>query len=212
MTVALSPKAFDTLGLLLRHRHRVLPKDELFREVWGDVRVSEDSLTQTISSLRRALGDDRSHAEYITTVPRRGYRFVAPVTNGESERLSAETIGTSAAVETVHAVQPSELHDPAGRRRWAWAVAFVAVVVAAVAVALVGRRPSTARQTPPDLQPIYFPLEIPRELTTMSGGLLSPTGDRVAFVAFDNDTATVRIWLRHLSAPEVRPLPGTEDA
>ena len=70
--VNLTPKAFDTLLVLIRNRHRLVRKDELMSAVWADSFVSEDSLTQNITALRRALGDDSHQPEYISTIPRRG--------------------------------------------------------------------------------------------------------------------------------------------
>ena len=68
--VNLTPKAFDTLLVLIRNRHRLVRKDELMSAVWADAYVSEDSLTQNITALRRALGDDSHQPEYISTIPR----------------------------------------------------------------------------------------------------------------------------------------------
>src|SRR5712692_4169542 len=70
----LAPKAFDTLLALVRRRDRVVDKDELMKIVWPDSFVSDDSLTQSISVLRRVLGDVSNQPDFIVTVPRRGYR------------------------------------------------------------------------------------------------------------------------------------------
>src|SRR5262245_38371731 len=78
-SVVLTPKAADTLVALIERAGRVVEKDELFRAVWGDVVVGEDTLAQNVSTLRRVLGDDASRPRVIATVPRRGYRFVAAV-------------------------------------------------------------------------------------------------------------------------------------
>ncbi len=74
--VALTPKAFDTLHLLVRNSGHLLEKDELIRMLWPDTFVEEGSLSNNIFLLRKALGDN---PEYIETVPRRGYRFVGNV-------------------------------------------------------------------------------------------------------------------------------------
>ena len=74
--VALTPKAFDTLHLLVRNGGHLLEKDELIRMLWPDTFVEEGSLSNNIFLLRKALGDN---PEYIETVPRRGYRFVGNV-------------------------------------------------------------------------------------------------------------------------------------
>jgi TolB-like protein/DNA-binding winged helix-turn-helix (wHTH) protein/tetratricopeptide (TPR) repeat protein len=74
--VALTPKAFDTLHLLVRNSGRVLEKDELISMLWPDTFVEEGSLSNHIFLLRKALGEDPA---FIETVPRRGYRFVGAV-------------------------------------------------------------------------------------------------------------------------------------
>ena len=77
--ISLSPKATDILLLLLRHAGELVEKDRLMEEVWPDSYVEEGNLAQHVFTLRRALGDQRSDAQYVETVPRRGYRFVAAV-------------------------------------------------------------------------------------------------------------------------------------
>jgi Tol biopolymer transport system component/DNA-binding winged helix-turn-helix (wHTH) protein len=74
--VALTPKAFDTLLLLVRNCGHLLKKDELIRTLWPDSFVEEGSLSNNIFLLRKALGGDPS---FIETVPGRGYRFVGAV-------------------------------------------------------------------------------------------------------------------------------------
>ena len=77
--VALAGKTFDTLVHLVEHAGEPLDKETLLRAVWPDVVVEENSLTQTISSLRQMLGETPGENRYIATLPRKGYRFVAPV-------------------------------------------------------------------------------------------------------------------------------------
>lgn len=71
-----TPKAFDTLVLLVRNSGHLLEKDELIRTLWPDSFVEEGNLSNNIFVLRRALGED---ARYIETIPKRGYRFVGAV-------------------------------------------------------------------------------------------------------------------------------------
>lgn len=74
--VALTPRAFDTLYLLVRNSGRLLEKDDLISTLWPDTFVEEGSLTNHIFLLRKALGENPS---FIETVPRRGYRFIGAV-------------------------------------------------------------------------------------------------------------------------------------
>jgi Tol biopolymer transport system component/DNA-binding winged helix-turn-helix (wHTH) protein len=78
--VPLTPKVFDVLLVLVENGGHLLGKKDLMEAVWPDSFVEEGNLTFTISSLRKALGEDRKEPQYIETVPRSGYRFVAGVT------------------------------------------------------------------------------------------------------------------------------------
>lgn len=84
----IEPKAFRVLNYLLRNPGRLVTKEELLNAVWDDSAVSENSLTRSIASLRRQLGDDAREARFIVTVHTSGYRFVCPVviTDGETDQ------------------------------------------------------------------------------------------------------------------------------
>ena len=77
--VPLTPKVFDTLLLLVENNNHVLGKQELIERIWPDSFVEDNNLAQNISTLRKALGQSPGGQDYIQTVPKRGYRFVAEV-------------------------------------------------------------------------------------------------------------------------------------
>jgi DNA-binding winged helix-turn-helix (wHTH) protein len=77
--IPLSPKIIDLLLYLAARPSTLVSKDELFKALWPDVAVTDNALTQAISELRQALGDDPAKPQYVQTVARRGYRFIAPV-------------------------------------------------------------------------------------------------------------------------------------
>ncbi len=81
--IALPPKALDTLLLLVENAGNLVEKEEILRRVWQGAFVEEGSLTRTISLLRKALGE--TDQEYIATISKRGYRFVANVSRGADE-------------------------------------------------------------------------------------------------------------------------------
>src|SRR6267143_3509194 len=83
--VPLAPKVFDTLLALVKDRGHVLEKDRLMKELWPDTFVEASNLTYNISQLRKALGDAE---RYIETIPRRGYRFTAPVRERDEETVA----------------------------------------------------------------------------------------------------------------------------
>src|SRR5215208_1066621 len=78
--VPLTPKAFDVLLALVQHAGRLLEKDTLLKVVWPGTFVEENNIADNISRLRKALNDGAHGQQFIETVPRRGYRFVAEVT------------------------------------------------------------------------------------------------------------------------------------
>ena len=91
-TVPLTPKAFDTLLVLIEHAGELVEKDQLMERVWPGVVVEENNLTQNISALRKALGEKREEPQYILTAPGAGYRFIAPV--HESTESSVDLTAT----------------------------------------------------------------------------------------------------------------------
>ncbi|MEK6333679.1 MAG: winged helix-turn-helix domain-containing protein [Acidobacteriota bacterium] len=88
--IPLTPKLVDTLVVLVENRGHVLTKDELMQSLWPDSFVEESSLTQNISLLRKALAENGNGGQYIETIPKRGYRFVAAVS--ELDPSTAELI------------------------------------------------------------------------------------------------------------------------
>src|SRR5262245_49475332 len=75
----LTPKVFDTLLVLVERHGSLVEKDLLIKKVWPDSYVGESNLSQNIHILRKVLEQDSKEHTYIETVPRRGYRFIAPV-------------------------------------------------------------------------------------------------------------------------------------
>lgn len=160
--ISLSPKVFDTLVVLVENAGHALSKDELLNKLWPDSFVEESSLTQNISILRKALGEDPSRPQYIETIPKRGYRFIADV--AERDENEIETVvqqgndepgltgweEVSAPDESEHEAQhlslpmpaevrPAEFQDadvqpPPRRRRWTLYTVVVLFGLAALAV------------------------------------------------------------------------------
>jgi len=111
----LTPKVFDPLVCLVRHRGRLLTKDELLKEIWPDTFVEEVNLAVNISTLRKAFGESPQDGRYIATVPGRGYRFVAqvqkiPTANGNEQiamTAGGSTLGSREDLRPLeHAVEP----------------------------------------------------------------------------------------------------------
>jgi eukaryotic-like serine/threonine-protein kinase len=106
--VSLTPKAFDTLLLLVQNRDRVMAKEELMNRIWPESFVEEANLSQTIFMLRKTLGETAPEQRYIATVRGSGYRFDepvreipdAPLAAATGERDSAASFGSTAQPES----------------------------------------------------------------------------------------------------------------
>lgn len=107
-TVALPPKAFDLLLTMVGQPGHLLEKEELLKTVWPDHFVEENNLADNVFKLRKALGEGENGHKYIETVPKRGYRFVAPVTEVVSD---SSTTNGQKLVNDVHAVFAPALPD-----------------------------------------------------------------------------------------------------
>src|SRR5579864_2262223 len=119
-TVPLTPKTFQILLVLVRHKKEIVTKDELMKQVWPDTFVEEANLSRNIFLLRKALGESPQDHRYIVTVPGRGYRLA------ENVRLVPEQeVSIVAATRSKVQIQVRET------KRWGWiAVAAVAAVLA----------------------------------------------------------------------------------
>jgi Tol biopolymer transport system component len=177
---------------LVEHAGRLVGKHELMDALWPSTSVEETNLTFTISVLRKALGDGQTGEQFIQTVPTRGYRFVAPVTD-----VNDPPVGDT-----------SEAPSP---RMW-WRGRFVAIsgallgVIAFVVAVLSywqGRPaiPAAVRLTIPlpDATLATYAQPVPQ---------ISPDGKRVALIVASGS----RIWLQDFGEQKAQPIAGTENA
>jgi DNA-binding winged helix-turn-helix (wHTH) protein/class 3 adenylate cyclase len=78
--VPVAPRAFDLLAYLMQHAGQIVPKEELFTQLWAEQFVTDSALTYCVTEVRKAIGDTGRGQRYIRTVHGRGYRFIMPVT------------------------------------------------------------------------------------------------------------------------------------
>src|SRR5215510_42575 len=83
--VALPPKAFDVLRYLVEHPGRLVTQDELLEALWPETYVNPELIKKYILGIRKVLGDQHAKPEFIETIPKRGYQFIAPVTDHVTE-------------------------------------------------------------------------------------------------------------------------------
>ena len=205
--ISLTPKAFDLLQVLVASGGVVLEKQALMKSVWPDSFVSEETLTQNIATLRRALGDAAEQPQYIVTVPRHGYRFAATV------RIVPDTDHST--------VESGGANEASRTARTPMAIILATALVAATGVlALV--RGGTARPTPSkppsglgrDALVARFGIAAPPGTVfnpSASYPAVSPDGSMIAFLA-SRDAEESRIWVRPLESMVARELPGTAGA
>jgi DNA-binding winged helix-turn-helix (wHTH) protein len=111
------PQVFEVLRYLLLHRDRLVTKNELLDNVWGDRFVSESALTSRIKAARRAVGDDGSQQHTIRTVHGRGYRFIADVVERSDDTAEAVSAPSTRAEPSPSALFPADdLQRDAGER------------------------------------------------------------------------------------------------
>lgn len=146
--VPLTSKAFELLAVLLEESGHLVDKQELLRRVWGESFVEEAVLSVNVAAIRRALSDN-GH-QYIETVPKQGYRFVAPVQKMEPAEAAAADQPQSAPAEPT-ATAPAAGHG----WRLRWAAVALALVLAALSFQ-VGRR---APAPPPGNSVAVLPLQ-----------------------------------------------------
>jgi DNA-binding winged helix-turn-helix (wHTH) protein/TolB-like protein len=150
--VPVTPKAFETLLVLVRRSRDVVSKEELLKAVWPNSFVEESNLSQNIFLLRKALGDTAENRQYIVTLPGRGYRFAASVRTvteqGEALLAQART-RTQIVIEENEAETDQRLktlpipQTPTVRRKFLLYMTVVAVPLALAAFLLMrSRRPA----------------------------------------------------------------------
>src|SRR5215217_494550 len=127
--VPLSPKIIDLLLYLAGRQSALVPKYELFSALWPDVAVTDNALTQAVSELRQALGDDPSKPTYIQTVARRGYRFIATVEVALPTQVPPEPV-VEPAIETKQpAIAVLDFENVSNDREFAWLSSGIAETV-----------------------------------------------------------------------------------
>ena len=135
--VQLSPKIIDLLLYLVARQPALVSKEDLFKALWPDVAVTDNALTQAVSELRQALGDDPSKPMFIQTVARRGYRFIAAVSTAGVPAVEAvgpapPAMAGVAAHETTAAqlsIAVMDFANVSGDRELAWLASGIAETV-----------------------------------------------------------------------------------
>ena len=137
--VPLTTRLFELLLAFVRNPGVLLTKSDLMDAVWPDRVVDEGSLTQAISSLRKALGDGGDDGRYIATMTGRGYSFISPVEN-IGAALRADASREVPAPSSAASPEAIAIGAPSGKHKWIYAgVAGALAVIAGAAAFFSGR-------------------------------------------------------------------------
>ena len=170
--LSLTPKAFDLLLALVERHGRLVGKEELFEIVWPDTIVEESNLTYNMAVIRKTLGDDAAAPRLVETVPKRGYRFIAPVS-----RVPRAQDELTAAIPPV----PETRVEVARKNRRLHPLLLILPVAALVAVGSF----ATVRWFASRASGVAPPITT-TPLTTLTGResepTFSPDGNQIAFV------------------------------
>jgi Tol biopolymer transport system component/DNA-binding winged helix-turn-helix (wHTH) protein len=194
--IALPPKVFDTLWMLVKEAGRVVSKSELMEAIWADAIVEESNLSQNIYTLRRTLGVDEQGRQFIETIPRRGYRFAAPVKLlDEISNNGANGSQTFAALQGPSATTPEEVR-PRHAPRYALFAGLGVVILSALGLGVyqfVNRRGEKDRVAP--IEQIRF------QRLTDGGDVIHPTispdGELLAYAHVEEEQASV--WIKQIA-------------
>ncbi|WP_434934111.1 winged helix-turn-helix domain-containing protein [Luteimonas sp. SDU101] len=190
----LTPKALQVLLVLVERSGSVVTREALFEQVWPDTMPTDDVLTQAITQLRKAFGDDRDAPRYIETIAKTGYRLLAPAVwlDEADAALQPPAVQLPALQPPAMPAAPAEAQMPAPQagpvapgpaRRWRWPLSAAALMLALVVTFwIVGTGDSVPAA--PVAEPAVLDLGY-RAITSAPGQerlpALSPDGTTVAF-------------------------------
>lgn len=186
---------FELLMVLVQNHGRILDKEFLLKSVWPDSFVEEGNITFNIRQLRKVLGDDAQTPTYIETIPRRGYRFVAPV-----EEVSAEA---------PEVMQDAQVPPPPGLRRYSLPLGAISVLLIGAIVILAWFVRSKTDSGAPVLSASFSSEKLSTNGTVFAAAI-SPDGKKVIYSI--RVGAKQSVWLREVdTATSVQIIPPSDE-
>ncbi len=184
--IPLTPKAFDTLLILVEKNGRTVEKEELMRLIWPDVAVEENNLSQNIHAIRKALGETPQGTQYIETLPRRGYRFLGEIEKHSADKTEAifQTEPTVAQVPAPNSAQSAE------KKYWSqWISIGLLAALLFVGGLFFWRRAAESAQHP------MGELKLTRVTTTSNSWdvAISPDGKTLAYIQGDAGLQSLKL-------------------
>jgi Tol biopolymer transport system component/DNA-binding winged helix-turn-helix (wHTH) protein len=195
--VQITPKVYDTLKVFVENPARLLTKADLMEMLWRDNFVEESNLTSNIKMLRKALGDDAANPQFIETVQRRGYRFIADVRETSNE----------IAARSIHSLEAA---PSSGRRSYRFVVTAIVMLAAVIGFSAYWIAKSA---TPVGAAPILSAPFSSEKLSTNGSVLqavVSPDGRKVVYT--NGHEGPQSVWLRELeTSTNIEIIPPSDD-
>jgi DNA-binding winged helix-turn-helix (wHTH) protein/Tol biopolymer transport system component len=215
--VPFTPKAFDLLVVLAENPGRLLTKEQLMHAVWPDTAVEESNLAYHVFAIRKALGESADADRYIETVPKSGYRFVAPVMQVAGDGRLLEP-GHDGPMPALHGEADVLTADPAGlaqsadspTRSRSSRVRLVSLgigggLMLGFLVFAFGLR----RAQPDPSPPVHFQEPVTGRLAQTGMFSVSPDGRHLVYASEGTD-GILRLWARTMGTLQPVAMPGTE--
>jgi TolB-like protein/DNA-binding winged helix-turn-helix (wHTH) protein/Flp pilus assembly protein TadD len=171
--VPIAPKAFDVLRYLVEHAGRLVTQDELLEALWSETYVNPEVLRKYILEIRKALGDRPDKPEFVETLPKRGYRFIAPVV--DESTVEPPDLPASPAIE--ERTTEETVGSPMAGSEWLWKFAIILVLAVVAVAAIVGyfrvaRRASAASRNHTSIAVLPFAdMSVAKDQQYFSDGL-----------------------------------------
>ena len=194
-SVRIEPKAMQVLVYLAQHAGEVVEKETVVKEVWEGAFVTDEVLTNAIWELRKALGDDSKSAQFIQTVPRKGYRLIATVRAPvNSTRRTRLTRGASVA------------------RNWSPTIPWILLAVVSLLFVVALRNVRQTTESPDVVA--RFPVDIEGNLGPLYVPVLalSPDASSIVYVSTAEVGGRSQLYRREMDQMTSTPVPGTEGA
>jgi DNA-binding winged helix-turn-helix (wHTH) protein/Tol biopolymer transport system component len=203
LKISLQEQPFRVLAVLLEKPGKVITREELRERLWGtDTFVDFDQgLNKAINRVRDALGDSADNPRFIETVPKRGYRFIAPVDRTDAVAVVPDPATTAAPIEAYRHPRRATVRE---KIAWSLTLLFLSASILLLIV-----RSSSKPEPGPMLRTSLFPP--PNTSFLPYSFAISPDGTRLASVAIDQD-GKAALWMRSLSAPSAQRISGSEEA
>ena len=191
-SVKVAPKIMEVLVCLAERPGQVVTKEQLMQAVWRDTFVGDSALARTISELRKVFADESGNSQVIETIPKSGYRLIAPVSRNKPETSEPASLDNQPQAASISLARPTR-----GHRAYFTAAFLLALLGLSISVWYFFRRDPTTLARSLKITPV----------TAFQGHetepALSPDGEKVAFVWDGSSPGQAEIYVKPINAETV---------